>query len=170
MVEEQFEDQFSDGDLADPKNFPDGVALLGEISGASVEETEPRKWRKFEKPLKDGRTEVPVITLTIRAKKFAGGGEIDPIYFSNFTSDFWMGKGDTVSRHMLANLVGALLGLTTEEKGQMSIREMVKSTLGAKVSFVNKLRSYVGRDGMERTQQQPTKLKAATAEEVALLM
>jgi hypothetical protein len=171
-MSEEFVDQFSDGDLADPENFPEGAEVLGEITVVDVSETEPGAYRKFEKPLRDGRMEVPIIGLTIKAKRFKDGRDFgDANYYTTFTSEYWMGKSDTTSRHMLANLVCGILGIDKAEMASRSVKEAAQSCVGGKVSFAVGYRKYTSKQsGLEITIQQPTKLKAATAEEVALLM
>lgn len=170
MVDETFVDTFGDNDLADQALLPVGKKVIGEITAVVTKDAMPGSFRKFEKPLKDGRTEVPIIGVQIRARKFADGQLIEGNVNTFFGVDFWLGQGDVIGRNSYARFGAGILGMKKEELSGKSLISLANEIVGGKVSFEVKHRSYVGNDGTEVTQQSPAKLKAATAEEAALLV
>jgi hypothetical protein len=170
MVDETFVDTFGDQDLADQALLPAGKKVIGEITAVSTKDAMPGSFRKFEKPLKDGRMEVPIISVQIRARKFADGQPIEGNVNTFFGSDFWVGASDVIGRNSYARLGAAVLGLKKEELAGKSLITLAQEIVGGKVAFDVIHRTYTAKDGTEVTQQSPAKLKAATAEEAALLV
>jgi len=170
MVDETFIDTFGDQDLADQALLPVGRKMIGEVTAVSTKDAMPGSFRKFEKPLKDGRMEVPIISMQIRARKFADGQPIEGNVNTFFTSDFWVGATDVIGRNSYARLGAAILGMKKEELAGKSLIQLASDVVGGKVTFEVIHRKYTAKDGTEVTQQGPAKLKAASAEEAALLV
>lgn len=170
MVDETgFQDTFGDGDLADPSMLPENTKFLGEITKVDVSGATPGNFRKFNN-LKDGRTEVPVIDLTLRAKKLADGSPIVGNFNTLMNLNFWVGSTDVIGRSSLARLAASVLGCRKEGFAGQTLTGVAEQLLGGKVSFEVKVRDYVNRDGEDAKVQGPTKVKAATEQEMALLM
>ena len=157
-------------DLTDPELLPTGKRYLGDIVGVDTKEAVVGAFRQFNKPLKDGRTEVPIVSFTIKARKAVDGSTLaGQNLMTTLTQDFWIGSADFGWRQALSRLVASLLG--KERKGMTgNIITDAEACAGGKVSFEVNHREYVGNDGQMRKQQQPAKLKAASSEEMALLM
>lgn len=166
-MSDEVKDYFDDADLATPENLPENVRILGEITEVDLTPLDAGNWRQFNKPLKDGRTSVPMITLIIQARKFSNGQEFDENkkYYLQSKVDFWMGEADKSWRAQLAKLCMDVLGIAKDEARQTSIREMAKALKNGVVSF-----SVKWQPGETATFQRFTNLKAATEDERALLM
>lgn len=129
----------------------------------------PGNFRKLNKALKDGRTEVPQITVNVRALRFASGDEFpeEANYLSQGKLDFWVSKQDKIGRNSLANLVRNVTAMADEEVKVTPIRELATKLDKAYVTFEVKHRA-----GQKEGQkfQDFVKVKAATSDEVALVM
>lgn len=162
---ENFNDTWDDKDLADPALLATGKRFLGEITNAEY------NVREFSKPMKDGRTAIPMVTLTVKARKGADGSDFTGQNVQLTTStDFWFGKEDVIGRQSLARLAALVLGVEKSEFFGKPISETLTQLVGGKVSFEVNHREYTGSDGGQRKIQSATKLKAATAEEMTLMM
>lgn len=170
MVQEEYQDTWGDNDLADPELLPDKSRVLGEILDVDTSQTQPGNYRKFANPLKDGRTEVPIITVKCKARMFADGQTFEGANFStNFTEDFWVGGPDVVGRNSLARLCAAVLGCKKEDFAGQTLTGVAKQIIGGKLSWDVNRRTYTKRDGTPGENQQMNKVKAATSEEMALM-
>ena len=169
MVDEVFVDTFGDNDLADPQLLPTGTKFLGEITAADTKGATPGNYRQFSKPLKDGRTEVPIIGLQIRARKFADGRAIEGNFQTLLNSDFWLGSTDVIGRSSYARLCAGVLGVKKEELSGSSLTSLAKDIVGGKVSFDVTHREYTTQDGTQAKVQGMSKLKAASADEMAVM-
>lgn len=157
---------FSDGDLADPENLPEKTRFLGQVTDVDMSNAKPGNYRKFNNPLKDGRTEVPMISLKLRAVMNADGTPFsaDRNYMAQTSCEFWVGPQDTIGRHSLAGLVEKCRGYSKEEMKGKSLGSAVAELKGAYVTF-----EVVWQEGDQATFQKARKLKAATNEEIALI-
>jgi len=167
-VDEQVIDYFGDGDLASPANLPEGKRFVGKITDVVTEESETGKYRTFERPLRDGRTSVPIITLKVRAFLLADGqpfSESENIVQST-SSDYWVGREDRVGRNALASLVKRVAGFGDDELKSMRMQDAARQLKGAAITFEVKHRE--GKQG--GTFQSATKIRPASDEEKALLM
>lgn len=170
MVDEGFVDTFGDNDLADPELLPVGRKYIGEVMAVVTKDAMPGSYRRFEKPLKDGRVEVPVISVQIRARKFADGQPLVGNLNTFVGTDFWVGDVDVIGRASYARFGAGILGMKREELRGKGLLALAEEIVGGKVTFEITHREYTGRDGTLQKQQSPAKLKAATAEEAALLV
>jgi len=167
MVDEQVLwddiDQWEDADLADPENLPTEKRVIGEVTGVEIREA------RFDRALKDGRTVVPVITLTITSRAFANGERFDDRnYMRSIDADFWVGKPDTIGRNSLARLVKQVAGITEEEAKALGLRRSALMLKGALVSFDVEHQESKKVKGLMF--QRATRIKPATDQERALLM
>jgi hypothetical protein len=160
-------DYFSDGDMAAPENMPEGKRFVGKVTGVETKESEVGTYRKFNDPLRDGRTEVPIITLKVRALKFADGGEFseDGNLVQSTESDYWVGKEDRVGRHSLASLIQRVTALDGDQLKSMRMQDAARQLQGAVITFEVKHRQ--GKQG--GTFQSAVKIRPASADELALV-
>lgn len=166
------EDYFDDGDLANPEPLEEGKRYIG-IATVDASAAEVGKYRKVEGKLKealvkrgDYRDEIPQVTVTLVAIGVAGqpkGFPEDKNYMKSGKTDFWVGKVDKGGRNQLARLIRDASGKTEEEIKSMPIRESAKLLDKAYLTF--EVKHAEGSGGGKF--QNPIKLKAATAEEVA---
>jgi len=181
MTEETFdprdgEDYYTDGDLAAPSPLPVGKRYIGLVSVVDTSQAEIGGYRKVEGNLKnslvakgDYRDEIPQVTLQIVAVGVAGqpkGFPEETNYMKQSKLDYWVGKVDGGGRNALARLVKDAGGLTDEDMKQMPIRESAKKLEKCYLTF--EVKHVAGNSG--GTFANPIKVKAATAEEVALVM
>jgi hypothetical protein len=161
-------DYFGDGDLAAPENLPEKQRFVGKITGVVTEESEIGHYKKFEAgKLKDGRTEVPVISVKVRAFGYADGRQFpeEANFVQSTSQDFWVGKEDKAGRHSLANLIRKITALADEELKAMRMQDGAKQLNGAAISF--EVRHRAGRDGA--VFQGAVSIKPATPEEAVML-
>lgn len=165
MSDYQDVDFFGDSDLAEPKNLPTGERFIGKITDADTSQTEAGNFKKFQKADEHGRTEVPCISLVVRALGYANGLPLDPDenYMRVSKMGFNIGREDRISRNMLANLIKGLTGITDEQLRSMSIKDAARRTIGGYVTF-----EVTHTAGTDRTFQNFRKVKPASAEEEAI--
>jgi hypothetical protein len=108
MVDEGFVDTFGDNDLADPELLPVGRKYIGEVMAVVTKDAMPGSYRRFEKPLKDGRVEVPVISVQIRARKFADGQPLVGNLNTFVGTDFWVGDVDDTQPGSIIRHIGVV--------------------------------------------------------------
>jgi hypothetical protein len=179
MVNETFdptvgEDYFDDGDLAAPEPLPTGKRYIG-VTSVDASSAEVGHYRKVEGRLKDSlvkrgdyRDEIPEIVVNLVAIGFAGqpkGFPEDKNYQRAGKINFWVGKQDKMGRNQLARLLKDASGRTEEEIKSMPIRESVKFL--DKVYLTFEVKHTESESGVFAN---PIKVKAATAEEVSLVM
>lgn len=168
------EDYFDDGDLAAPEPLPIGKRFIG-IATVDASSAEIGHYRKVEGRLKDAlvkkgdyRDEIPEIVVNLVAVGVAGqpkGFPEDKNYQRAGKINFWVGRVDKMGRNQLARLLKDASGRSEDEIKSMPIRESVKFL--DKVYLTFEVKHTEGDSG---TFANPTKVKAATAEEVALVM
>lgn len=166
--DDQTIDYFGDGDLAAPANLPEGKRFIGKVMDVVTEESETGKYRTFDRPLRDGRTAVPIITLKVRAFLQGDGqpfSETENIVQST-SSDYWVGREDRVGRNALASLVKKVAGFGDDELKSMRMQDAARQLKGAVITFEVKHRQ--GSQG--GTFQSATKIRPASEEEKALLV
>jgi hypothetical protein len=149
MVDDQVFDYFSDGDLADAENLPVGPRYIGYVSKVDTSQSAPGSFRKYDKPVKDGRTEIPEIAVDVTAVGIVGEGKFsdDTNYYKVSTLNFRIGTPDRIGRHSLARLVEYASGMTKEELLTTPIREAVKRLDKVYVTFDVRHREYTTRAG-----------------------
>mgnify|MGYP001601772754 CR=1 FL=1 len=168
MVDEIL-DYFSDGDLADAENLPVGPRYIGYVSKVDTSQSEAGNFRKYDKPVKDGRTEIPEIAVDVTAVGVVGEGKFsdDTNYYKTSSLNFRIGTPDRIGRHSLARLIEHAAGIPNDELLTIPIREAAKRLDKVYVTFDVKHREYTTRAGEKGIAQDFVKVRAATAEEVA---
>lgn len=171
MVDETLDynpDYFGDGDLADAENLPEGPRYIGYVSKVDTSQTEPGKYRKLNKPLKDGRDEVPQVDVDITALGKAGEGKLDSDsnYYRTSSQNFWIGKEDRIGRHSLARLIRDAAGIDEDTLKTMPIRESAHKLEKVYVTFEVKHRKFETKSGGEGVAQDFRKIKPATTAEI----
>ena len=167
-IVEQNPDFFSDGDLADAENLPEGPRYIGYVSKVDTSQAEPGKYRKLNKPLKDGRDEVPQVDVDITALGRVGHGRFDPDtnYYRTSSQNFWIGKEDRIGRHSLARLIRDAAGIDEETLKTTPIREAATKLEKVYLTFEVKHRKFETKSGGEGVAQDFKKIKPATLEEI----
>lgn len=160
-------DHFGDGDLAVPANMQPGKRYIGKVTEVDTSASEVGNYKTFEKALKDGRREVPIIQVKLRAVKGVDGSEFDPDanVMQATTMDFWIGKEDKIGRHSLANLIRKCAGIDDEALKAMRIQDAARQLIGAYVTFEVQIREWNGGEF-----QRAVKVKAASDEEKAVAL
>lgn len=169
------DDYYNDSDLAAPEALPEGKRFIGVVT-VDASRAEMGNYRAVEGSLKDVlakrgdyRDGIPQVTLTLITVGFAGqpkGFPEDRNYLKQVKADFWVGKVDKIGRNQLSKLTIDATGKTEEEIKSMPIRESAK--LLDKAYLTYEVKQTTGKQG--GTFANPVKFKAATAEEVALVL
>ena len=161
-------DFFGDSDLADATNLPAGGRYIGYVSKVDVSQSLPGQYRKLNKPLKDGRMEVPQIDVAITALSHASNGKFadDTNFYKTATLNYWIAKEDRIGRHSLARLIENVAGVDEETIKSTPIRELAVKLEKCYVTFDVSHRAFTGKNGEAMTAQDFTKIKPATLEEV----
>jgi len=171
---DQGEDFFDDADLANPEPLPVGVRYIG-VATVDGKMAEIGNFRKIEGKLAealakkgDFRAELPQITVNITALGLAGqpkGFPEDKNYLRSTKQDYMVGKPDKIGRNALARLVRDAAGMSDDELKATPLREAAKKLDKCFLTF--EVVHVEGKQGGKF--QNPVKIKAATAEEVALV-
>ena len=178
-IVEQNPDYFSDGDLADAENLPEGPRYIGYVSKVDVSQAEPGKFRRMDpdtirkssklRKALAGRDEVPQVDIDITALGRAGEGRFDPEanYYRTSSQSFWVGREDRIGRHSLARLVRDAAGIDEEDlKKKITILEAAIKLEKVYVTFEVKHRKFETRSGGEGIAQDFKKIKPATMNEI----
>lgn len=173
---DETQDYFDDADLSAPEPLPVNQRYIGVVSSVDTSQAEVGKYRKIEGKLLaafvkrgDSRTEAPQVSVNLTAIGVAGrpkGFPDDTNYLKSGKTDYFVGKPDKIGRHSLARLVLSASGKTEDEIKALPLLAAAK--LLEKVYVTFEVTHTVGNTGA--IFQNPVKIKAATATEVAMVV
>ncbi len=170
-LDNPFVDSFSEQDVADPELLPENTKYVGQITRVNIEKAKPGNFQKFPKGLKDGRTEVPIIRVSVNTKVTEGGDKLSGQNVNRFADlDFWVGAPDVSGKAQLRKLIMAFLDLKKEELIGQSMTGLAEKLVGGWLKYEVKHTSYTDKDGNVRNNQKIIKYKVASADDMGLVM
>lgn len=163
MVDETVvQDNWGDGDMADPQPLPEKTQFIGYVSSVSEDWAEAGEGKTF----RDGRSKVRQIVLTFNALGVLGQGKFnaDVNYYTQAKKKFWVGdvNFDVDSRRYLRRVIENGTGLSKEEIGSKGM--LASAKLLEKTYFTYEITNKESEKG--GVFSTPVKIKAATIAEV----
>ena len=155
MSEEQ--DYFSDGDMANPENLPEGQQYIGKVTGVAWNDN------------KQNGDKSPDVEVNIKALARATGERFtaDENFYTNGAVPYWMtGEFAVDSRRAFRRLLQTVAGLDDDTLRTTPVRANAAKLIGQYVEFTVKYRKFTTRDFSEGTAQDFKRIGPATLEQI----